>query len=94
MAFVLPLIGCSAIGVPIFCILLLSTFLCAPPFIGSMLSDCKAGLEIPFQLRISILVLESLMYAQSVIAASFYAAQIMFCGIICLWDYLRIISTW
>ncbi|OXA48598.1 hypothetical protein Fcan01_16538 [Folsomia candida] len=99
MTFILPLVLFTGTLLPFACVLVLAKFPCAPPFLGSMLTYCRdvaaeGDYQIPVFARVGILIAEFFMFCHVCIAAAFYITHVLFPGLICVWDYIRIVDSW
>ncbi|OXA48490.1 hypothetical protein Fcan01_16540 [Folsomia candida] len=98
MSFILPLVMFTGSLLPFACVLLLVKFPCAPPFLGSMLTYCRNAADgehkMPCFVRICIQIAEFFMFCQVSVAAAFYISYVLFPGIICMWDYIRVVDNW
>lgn len=58
---------------------MLVKFPCMPPFLGSMLDTCRAGIELGISVRIILLVVEFVILLPTVVAANYNVYALLRC---------------
>ncbi|XP_035702376.1 uncharacterized protein LOC118433952 [Folsomia candida] len=93
MRIFIPLSNVSIMGLVLLKFVLLTFAPCTPPFILSMLSDCKVlkG-QFEFWELLGLHLFESWMLWQMIFAGSWLCLYIIFVGIDCFLSYLRVLE--